>query len=137
MSLTTDIFVYGSLMSGFWNHDLLLGRRGVPSRSMDSCFEMRSASAFPFLFRVPEEGSKVVGEVYRIPVDALDRLDRLEGHPSFYMRSKMRFLLEGDCIRNAWVYLTQDQGLRDRSTLVSDCDWRGWTRRTTAEHARG
>ena len=81
---TTRVFVYGTLLQGEGNHDLLAGAELVgPARTLPR-FTLHDLGAFPGL--VQGGSDAVLGEVYLVGRDTLARLDRLEGHPRFYRR---------------------------------------------------
>jgi gamma-glutamylcyclotransferase (GGCT)/AIG2-like uncharacterized protein YtfP len=83
--VTTRVFVYGTLLRGEGNHDLLarselLGPARTPPR-----FALHDLGGFPGLVDGGEHA--VEGEVYIVGPDTLARLDQLEGHPRFYRRA--------------------------------------------------
>lgn len=81
----TSVFVYGTLMRGEGNHDLLASAEFVgPGQSLP-CFELHDLGAFPGL--VANGKDAVEGEIYAVGPDTLARLDKLEGHPKFYRRT--------------------------------------------------
>jgi gamma-glutamylcyclotransferase (GGCT)/AIG2-like uncharacterized protein YtfP len=82
---STAVFVYGTLLQGEGNHDLLrhaefLGPGRTPPR-----FALHDLGGFPGLVAGGEHA--VEGEVYFVGPDTLARLDLLEGHPRFYRRA--------------------------------------------------
>lgn len=85
------IFVYGTLKQGHWNN-LIFKDSGVPRHSVSEIdgFRLVYASgrgSFPFAFVSPE--GRIRGEVYDIGdnKECLRRLDALEGHPGWYIRT--------------------------------------------------
>lgn len=115
-SKVSRVFVYGSLLSGLHNHPVLGGSRLVGEGEI-SGYTMANLGSFPGVAK-GGKGS-VVGEVYEVNATTLARLDRLEGHPSFYRRTMVR-LVDGSV---AWVYLLQPDYVR-RSPQVPCGDWR-------------
>lgn len=103
----TPLFaVYGTLKRGFGNHQVMLDAGGefvADARSVTP-FPL-VVSGLPYLLDRPGEGHRVVVELYRIPSNSgVTRLDRLEGHPSFYCRRVEAFEQQDGTIANAWVY---------------------------------
>jgi len=84
------IFVYGTLKQGHGNHPVI-GRfeqtELVEERAVLRGYSMASLGGFPAIF--PEKEGEVIGEVYKVPDEALGPLDRLEGYPSFYDRTQV------------------------------------------------
>jgi gamma-glutamylcyclotransferase (GGCT)/AIG2-like uncharacterized protein YtfP len=55
-------------------------------------------------------GTEIVGEAYRVDCDALARLDELEGHPHWYVRTPIEVVLDaGGCVK-AQMYLSDGMG---------------------------
>lgn len=84
------VFVYGSLKSGFGNHDLIRHGNGVfigEAVTVDSDLDMLSMTAFPAVFRGGEY--QIAGEVYAVGNACLASLDRLEGNGHFYTREEL------------------------------------------------
>lgn len=71
-----NVFVYGTLLSGNGNNRLLSGSALVGKRTLTG-FDMVTLGGFPAI--EPGAGT-VVGEVYEINEETLDRLDGLEGY---------------------------------------------------------
>lgn len=94
-----NVFVYGTLKKGFYNHYLLGGAPLVDSGQYLLPFSMKSVGAFPALD--PEDHiSRIYGEIYDVEEHVLTKLDYLEGHPDWYERIKFNF---ND--KEAWVYV--------------------------------
>lgn len=123
----TNVFVYGSLLSGLHNHRVIAsGRLLGEARIVTRGLRMIDLGAFPGLVDDPASTDPVVGEVYEVDRDTLLALDRLEGHPTFYRR-RMVELEDGGA---AWVYVLAPQsGERavDRGAeAVPGGDWRAY-----------
>ena len=132
------VFVYGTLKVGHSNHQLLtvgdalyIGK-GCTSENYDL---MDINGAYPAL--IPGS-TTVLGEVFK--VKHIGPLDRLEGHPNFYVRTPMIIKIEkedhGDIQEShdtAWAYmfnsLTVDYPLNTaqliRLKLINTVSWIG------------
>lgn len=83
MSLS-HVFVYGTLRTGEANFDRFLASSARLGEARTAAhFTMLDMGGFPGL--VPGATS-IVGEVFLVNDETLARLDRLEGHPTFYRR---------------------------------------------------
>lgn len=93
--MATDVFVYGTLRSGEHNWQRYLDHEGAQLVSANEHtwpeFGFVSLGGYPALL-TDFEGEKVsvLGEVYTVDSPTLRALDRLEGHPSFYLRKKIK-----------------------------------------------
>jgi gamma-glutamylaminecyclotransferase len=86
----TRVFVYGTLLRGEPNHPVLGGCLLVAQARTRSEFTFHSLGGFPGMIRGSDiDHQVVIGEIYEVDRAALDRLDRLEGHPSFYERTEI------------------------------------------------
>lgn len=81
--MTTLVFVYGSLLSGFGNHRRLEAGNAklVATGRTTERFVMHDMGAFPAC--VPDDaGGQILGELYEVDAATLQSLDSLEGyHP--------------------------------------------------------
>jgi gamma-glutamylaminecyclotransferase len=111
------VFTYGTLLKGEVNHHLLAQARFVAEGRTEPCFELFDLGSFPAMSTGGE--TAVLGEVYAVDDATLARLDRLEGHPSFYQRAKIR--LEGG--QEVETYLMDRARMRGRAPIASG-DWR-------------
>jgi len=84
----TKVFVYGTLKSGYGNHVLL--RQGGAQFIRNA--EAPGIVYGPFPFAKPSDNPAdwIKGELYSVGAALLGRLDRLEGHPSFYTRTEVK-----------------------------------------------
>lgn len=77
-----DLFVYGSLMRGEINHDLLDNAEYIGD---DAIADAELFNLGPYPMYVPGTGT-LYGECYHIPLTIIPNLDRLEDHPHYYQR---------------------------------------------------
>ncbi|MCT7983948.1 gamma-glutamylcyclotransferase [Laspinema sp. A4] len=82
MTEFVDLFVYGSLMRGEINHDLLDNAEYIGDDAIADA-ELFNLGFYPMF--VPGTGT-LYGECYHIPLQIIPNLDRLEDHPHFYQR---------------------------------------------------
>jgi gamma-glutamylcyclotransferase (GGCT)/AIG2-like uncharacterized protein YtfP len=100
------VFVYGTLMRGQINHELLAGAEligeGVTCRAFgfyagpDRGADADELPQIPYAYEQPASGDAVVqvqGEVWAVDADILMALDQLEGHPDWYQRKSVRVLI--------------------------------------------
>lgn len=93
-----SVFVYGTLRQGKGNHKLLVNSNFVGKAKTVNKYEM-TASGIPFV-DPNKETSNIVGEVYEVNDETLDRLDMLEGYSpedhngSWYKRTPVKVKLE-------------------------------------------
>ena len=113
----TRVFVYGTLLSGEPNHRLLTAASLVGEARTEPAFDLVSLGAFPAM--VAGGRTAVSGEVYEVDAGTLAELDRLEGHPRFYQRQRIRLEDGGEVL--AYV-LTADHAL-GRPPIASG-NWR-------------
>ena len=101
------VFVYGSLKTGFGNHDCLDGSKFLGNALTEyDCYVMHSYGAFPAVSAV-EEGPAyfISGELYLVSRSTLEVLDRLEGNGHFYTRRLTNIQLDNGQVMEAWMYL--------------------------------
>jgi len=114
---TNTVFVYGSLLKGLPNHDLLSGARFLGDAITQPEFTMVSFGAFPGV--IHHGTGNVRGELYHVSPAKLKDLDRLEGNGSFYTRRKMQI---GNY--QAWIYLLPERYLSSYHPKLWPCDWK-------------
>lgn len=101
------IFVYGTLLKGEANHDLLQGVKYLYTASTEPAFRLLNMGSFPAMTEGGE--SSVTGEVYEVPMEVLRDLDRLEGHPDWYERKQIR-LTNGELVQAYIMPINQALG---------------------------
>lgn len=110
------VVCYGSLKRGFGNHRLLENSELV-NEEVFFTGKMASLGGFPC---VTQHGNtNIKGEMYSVDDETLARLDRLEGHPTFYERKRLH-TTGGE----AWVYLIdQPSYYEDGRRIVKSGNW--------------
>ena len=96
------VFVYGSLMSGFYNHTLMEGADFI---SDGRVYDMALYSRGAYPCAVHGIGW-VEGELWEVSAAQEQALDCLEGHPAFYKREPMTVHTETGA-HTAWMYIYQ------------------------------
>ncbi|XP_043473920.1 putative gamma-glutamylcyclotransferase CG2811 isoform X2 [Leptopilina heterotoma] len=118
------VFVYGTLKRGEPNHKLIENTTNGYAKFLGSGktvtkYPLVIATKFnvPFLLKKSGIGHQIIGEVYDVDTEMLKKLDELEEHPDFYLRTEEHILLDSqdqnisDTILNedtslikAWIY---------------------------------
>lgn len=93
--MLTTIFCYGTLKKGYWNNILLEKAQFIGNAKTVNHYTMYSNGSFPYVSYIEDEVSYPIhGEVYNVTPEELERVDILEGHPSFYTRKPVLVELE-------------------------------------------
>lgn len=98
-----NVFVYGSLKKGYWNHrcmEMAGGKLIDNGKLKGAC--LYAYASFPALAFNKNQNKIVRGELYK--VKDMSPLDSLEGYPSFYNRSQVEVELDNGKKETAWVY---------------------------------
>lgn len=95
------VAVYGTLKQNRSNHHLLLDSTLVNKGETLPNYDMYDLGGFPG-GTIGTEKLRV--EVYLVDDETLLRLDRLEGHPSFFKRELTNITLDMGDIVEAWMY---------------------------------
>ena len=102
-----NVFVYGSLMRGFGNHGLLKESAFISDATAEG-LRLYTLGAFPAVLAGDDGDNPVRGEVYSVDDETLRRLDRLEGHPTFYRREEKQVWVENyNAYMPCYFYLFQ------------------------------
>ena len=94
------VFVYGTLRKGYWNHSLLENSKFLGKAITKEKYSL-FADGIPYVVKIPK--TQIIGELYEVDKETLERLDRLEGHPDFYKREEIEVLLDEKPMK-AWIY---------------------------------
>lgn len=103
------LFVYGSLMKGFDNHNLLgnSAKRLGKARTVKK-FAMYEDSFGNYPYIVDEPYSKIKGELYQITrAELMQKIDEFEGAPDYYVRKKIE-VKSHHGVKRAFVYMQED-----------------------------
>ena len=102
------IFVYGSLRQGHGNHHLLKGAFCYGTGQTVNKCAMYVVSGYPYVTS-SEERYPIVGELYAIDDAMLEKLDKMEGHPRYYVRRETNVVIAGQEY-TAWMYFRDPYG---------------------------
>lgn len=83
------VFVYGTLRREQDRNDVLEKEKFVTEVIMKIPFKMVNLGSFPGLIFTGEI-NQIKGEIYEVSKEALNLLDQIEGHPTFYQRIQMQ-----------------------------------------------
>eukprot|EP01060_Flectonema_neradi_P034559 TRINITY_DN609_c1_g1_i1.p1 TRINITY_DN609_c1_g1~~TRINITY_DN609_c1_g1_i1.p1 ORF type:complete len:172 (+),score=23.52 TRINITY_DN609_c1_g1_i1:53-517(+) len=106
MSLT-PIFVYGTLKRGMHNYERFLKDKATFKCEAETVGKFPlvvDAIGIPYLIGKEGTGHRVKGEIFEVNDDLLVDLDKLEGHPDWYERTK-RPVETPSGIEQIWVYM--------------------------------
>lgn len=108
------VFVYGTLKRGFGNSVLLNEAEFVQEAVTEPKYTMRNLGFFP---GVQLEGNTPIsGEIYKVTDKEMERLDRLEGYPSFYNRTQIG--IPGLEV-TPWMYFLPKEGYQHNKVVPS------------------
>ena len=131
--MSTRVACYGSLRKGFGNHGLLDDSIYAGDAITEARYTMLHLGGFPGV--VKKGNTSITVELYDVNEETLKRLDKLEGHPTFYERLPVRVMPvitdQVDAPQGEWewvsMYLLPDVWGNDGTAVVETGDW---TRRT-------
>lgn len=102
------IFVYGSLRQGHGNHHLLEGASCYGTGQTLSNCAMYVVSGYPYVTS-SEQRYPIIGELYAVDVAMLEKLDKMEGHPRYYVRRETTVVVAGQEY-TCWMYFRDPDG---------------------------
>lgn len=91
--MNTLLFVYGTLKRGCSNHAFLADQQFLGLARTPPGYRLFDLGGYPGIAMVADDRDGVVGEVWSVNTEALDRLDRFEGvHEGLYRRDAIPLL---------------------------------------------
>jgi len=124
------VFVYGTLLSGFGNHDHYLKDKAklISQDVMVEKFRMFNLGYFPTCVFTDNSEDIVHGEVYSVHKETLRDLDYLESYPRWYDRMNINHLvmMEYPIIMREpiWIYTQKIEQLREDAEHIPSGSWR-------------
>jgi len=113
-----NVFVYGTLKSGYRNHYLLEAYDAVKVSTKEIVYSLRDLGAYPAVFLNGKHCIK--GELFTDVSDATMRnIDQLEGYPIFYNKKWIE-LSNGEF---AWMYYLPDDSEYQHCEKMVDGEW--------------
>lgn len=100
------VFVYGTLKRGYALNQALSRSLFISKATTGPQYTLLSGPMFPFL--VERKGIGARGELYMVDDKTLQDLDRIEGHPNFYKRQKIKVRDEFGRELEAFAYIHPD-----------------------------
>lgn len=105
--------VYGTLKQGYGNNRLLKDQEFIGSGKTIDNYSMISFGV-PMVYKDPAT-SPIAIELYKVTKDSLTGpLDRLEGHPTFYRREKIKVTVDEEVYSDVWMYFSSDNSAEYR-----------------------
>lgn len=110
------LFVYGTLKRGFGNHWYLEKAKFLGNAETVEKYALYEVG-IPYVVK-EEKISTIKGEVYEVGRAELTAIDKLEGHPKYYRREKVRVRVENGDEVEAWFYFLNSENEFDRVRVV-------------------
>lgn len=95
------VFAYGTLMRNCYNHHYLTGHEYLGQARLKG-FSIYNLGGFPGI--IPDKTGTVLGELYEIDLQTLERVDRLEDNGGLYSRQTIEVWLDENMI-SAQIYV--------------------------------
>lgn len=88
-----NVFVYGTLKRGFYNHALLEKSEFIAEVTTKEKYPMVNVEEyFPYLINEIGVGHKIKGELFKVDYETFAKLDILEGYPDLYTRENIKVI---------------------------------------------
>lgn len=132
MDQSHTVFVYGTLKRNQPNHHYLTNAQFVTEATCFQNFPLVIASKYNIPFAIAKPGAghvnrtirffsllvwsvsnlcflqRIKGELFTVDQETLAKLDKLENHPTLYVRQVQSFETADGKIVEAWIYLLQE-----------------------------
>lgn len=99
------VIVYGSLKRGFENHNVISNSEFICETYTTKKYDMVSYGSFPAVKESVSEGF-IQGELYKVDILTLSRLDSLESNGFFYLRKLVEVAHSEDLV---WMYFVMNE----------------------------
>lgn len=116
------IFVYGTLRQSHGNHQMLKDARYYGVGSTRDNYSMYIAGGYPYVIS-SEARYPIVGELYAVDGETLEKLDKMEGHPHYYTRREVSVIVDNQEY-SAWMYVRDPHGTLMPTGDYSDAVYR-------------
>ncbi|AFE86182.1 putative AIG-2 protein [Salinivibrio phage CW02] len=117
------VAVYGTLRKGYGNHQVMKMVDGdfVAKGTTSQNFNMYHMGGFPSVSKAHSSSeTPITVEVYYVEEGGLTGpLDRLEGYPRFYNRTKTPVILDDGTLVDAWLYHIDEE----TGPVIESGDW--------------
>ena len=130
------VFTYGTLRPGQGNASLIDGLHATTREAVLAGYTLWANGRYGFPYARPAADGHVVGVVYGLhdehSVEALDRLDMLEGYSpenveaSHYLRKTVQVRLGDGSTLEAFVYVANPRTVTGRDLVAIGADWTTW-----------
>ncbi len=129
ISYPEHVFVYGTLKQDGCNHSVMKNAGGLfKCKALTSpYYRLVSFGGYPGMIKGMDCYLRVVGELYT--VEDIAPLDRLEGYPDFYGRTRISVMgvVSPTIIRRAaWAYFVNERPLNHTSLGIEEKDGVQW-----------
>lgn len=122
--MNNKVFVYGTLRQGNGNHQLLETANLVGTgKTCGEHYTMISLGGFPAVYLTGDV--PIIGELYdQVDERTMNRLDMLEGYPSFYNRTEVEVIIDGEP-DTAWMYYFEGDARHARygDSVIATGNW--------------
>jgi len=119
-STVREVFVYGTLMSGYGNHKYFLSDADVwgEAVTVEPKYDLVCLGGFPGV--LPGGECAIDGELYTVDDFTMKRLDRLESNGEMYQREIVPVMTQNGGIVNAWMYIFLGEPWRQSRDTVEN-----------------
>lgn len=119
----TLVAVYGTLRKGCHNYETFLADSLYIGNGETNNRYPLIIQDLPYVMDKPNKGFNIVVDIFAVDKETLSHLDRLEGHPNWYVRKKVDVSLSDGSILKTWLYFNdtiEDSGEYHKGYLESN-----------------
>ncbi len=140
------LFVYGSLRKGLQNNYRLESSKFIGQ--CNTCDEYimvgLKSKSYPYVIDkelfIDIKPTKIIGELYEVDNEIIEKLDKLEDHPNTYKRRETKVIINNNIITSN-IYILEDYSIINiikkylknnwtKFVLVENGDWKLFTDKT-------